>query len=225
MKIRLTESKLKQIVAESVKKILYEGKTVNNKPYFYSRGWGEKIPNGWGVEDFINQKWDEIWKEKGFQSWEDAKKTAMNPNDDRLSVEEYEKELENLRAATKKHNERVGKYRDTYDGQRTIRKPIYDRDAEVAAYKQRFNDMMYGNDYIEKDGKWVKGQDEDYEDYDDGYYCWSDKNYCKKHGRPWRGEKNLSSHNGDMINYSIPEEPNGYWDNLLRNARDAGRLW
>ena len=42
MKIKLTESKLKQIVAESVKKVLCEGNTVNNKPYFYSHGW-EKI--------------------------------------------------------------------------------------------------------------------------------------------------------------------------------------
>ena len=181
-----------------------------------------KVPNGWGVTDYINLKWDEIWKEKGFQSWQDAKKTAMDPNDDRLSVEEYDKELENLQAATKKHNERINKYRDTYEGEITIRKPGYDRDAETAAYKRRFKDMMYGNDYVEKDGKWEKVQDED-EDDDD--YCWSDKSYCRKHGRPWRGEENLSSHNGDPLNYPAPEEPKGYWNNLLDNARHAGRLW
>lgn len=36
MKVRLTESKLKQIVAESVRKVLSEGKLKNNEPLFMS---------------------------------------------------------------------------------------------------------------------------------------------------------------------------------------------
>lgn len=37
-KVKLTESKLKQIVAESVNRILKEGKVVNNKPFFIMKG-------------------------------------------------------------------------------------------------------------------------------------------------------------------------------------------
>lgn len=85
MKIKLSENKLKQIIAETVKKVLFEGKFVNNKPYFYSN----KLPvkPGEMVDDEPN-------------SFETDNHDLYWPND------------ENNKGANDraKHNDRVHKY-------------------------------------------------------------------------------------------------------------------
>lgn len=94
--IRLTESDLKNIIKESVERILNEGKVVNNKGIFndYWDGWRKEKP-GFCVNRDINN----------------FKKPPIGADNEYLKYFDNKEDFEN---AIKKHNERTGKYTGGY---------------------------------------------------------------------------------------------------------------
>ena len=126
--IRLTESDLHRIIKESVNKILSEGKTVNNKPFF--RGHKDLVKPGRYVDDrpydFRIDNFDKgsdmrdrYWQFKGYEDTMDAlnskikEATAMYGDTYKWyeihEIVAYEIEAEFL-DALRKHNERTEKY-------------------------------------------------------------------------------------------------------------------
>lgn len=94
--IRLTESDLKNIIKESVERILNEGKVVNNKGIFndYWDGWRKEKP-GFCVNRDINN----------------FKKPPIGADNEYLKYFDNKEDFEN---AIKKHNERTDKYTGGY---------------------------------------------------------------------------------------------------------------
>lgn len=173
MKIRLTESKLKQIVAESINKVLSEGKTVNNKLKFPAKqriGFAAPGVLASGI-DAWRDDFNNFWKDKGYRNANDVRKDVENGKIDRDTFRKWRSEfrdmIEGHNEAVDRHNERMSKYEDDWGLEKPRRQ--FGRGWETRLYKDKQLD------------------------------------------RKRRGFE--------------PEEPEGYWDNLLDSARESGKLW
>lgn len=103
MKIKLTESKLRQIVAESVKKILSEGKTVNNKPMFYIPFEGHAKPG----QEAVSGNGVDFFRLKGYKNYRDAKEAVERGE---LSKEVFDGWINDIKTGLELHNMRTDKY-------------------------------------------------------------------------------------------------------------------
>ena len=133
-KIRLTESDLHRVIKECVYNILNEGKVVNNKPYFKDRH-DEYVKPGERAGYYTR---DVYWQRKGFDGAEDAFNAARNINDDRLTIEDFERGQDEFDEMVEKHQKRAKtKYYCTFDetGHSTPNKPIYTRDADIERFE------------------------------------------------------------------------------------------
>lgn len=101
MKISLTEAKLKQIVAESVKKVLSEGKTVNNKPFFH-RG-GRNMRPGKSLSGSYLEG-NEFLRQKGYKDFYDADAAVRRGE---LDKNTFDKWYDEHMKAVNKHNDRL----------------------------------------------------------------------------------------------------------------------
>lgn len=77
--IRLTESELRQIINESVKRVLKESETVNNKSLTqkqefinYVKSVAPEEAEYMKYEDMVDEFWDDycFWKEYGYNRWD-----------------------------------------------------------------------------------------------------------------------------------------------------------
>lgn len=100
-KIKLTESRLKQIVAESVKKVLREGKTINNKPFF-SRA-GRYMKPGEELHGYHSEG-NEFLRQKGYENFHDAFGAVMRGELDKTT---FDKWYDEHMKAVNKHNDRL----------------------------------------------------------------------------------------------------------------------
>ena len=66
MKKTITESQLRQIVRESVKKALMEGKVVNNKPYFNYSGKSRAAQEPYSYIDRYQNLNKDSWVDAGY---------------------------------------------------------------------------------------------------------------------------------------------------------------
>lgn len=208
MKVKLTESKLKQIVAESVKKVLNnvinEGKTINNKPYF--KGHFNTLVNPGKISPVdVYENHSDIggfWKEKGYKdAWEAFLDYEEGKLDNKTYHEwayEYREIYDNYISQRNKHNERV--YSKYEEGKPTFGEEWFNKQYKKSKKTEKDNNraflkMLKVNNISKEEFKELppeKKRD-----------CWLNYHY----------------------NYDIPEEPVGYWDNELDNARHAGRVW
>lgn len=103
--IKLTEGELKKIISESVKRVLNEGKYINNKPYFLNQDY-----NGDMYEVLPGQK------AKGmFDSREDMEEYLEDLDLSDLGyspeeTEEFKKRTREKEEKRFKHNDRLDKY-------------------------------------------------------------------------------------------------------------------
>lgn len=95
------ESKLKQIVAESVKKVLREGKTINNKSFF-SRG-GRNMRPGKSLSGSYLEG-NEFLRQKGYKNFYDAFAAVMRGE---LDKNTFDKWYDEHMKAVNKHNDRL----------------------------------------------------------------------------------------------------------------------
>lgn len=208
MKVKLTESKLKQIVAESVKKVLNnvinEGKTINNKPYF--KGHFNTLVNpgemSYGKVYEYSSDIGGFWAEKGYENASDAQNAVKEGKLDKKTylewVYEYREIYDNYISQRNKHNERAdSKYKDG---------------------KPTFGEEWFNKQY-KKSKKTEKDNNRDF------LKMLKANNISKEEFKELPPEKKRDCWDNYYYDYGIPEEPVGYWDNLLDNARDAGRLY
>ena len=151
-RIRLTESDLHRVIKECVYNILNEGKVVNNKPFFKREGGecDEYIKPGNGVRFY---SLDVYWQRKGFEGVDDAYDAAKNPNDNRLTIEDFRKGQDEFNEMAEKHNKRSWEnYYSTFYGTKAVtpRKPIWTRDADNERFeiynKNKVHQRIKNND-------------------------------------------------------------------------------
>jgi hypothetical protein len=149
MKINITESELKQIIVESVKKVLTEGKTINNKPYFpYEHG--NRFVNP-GEEIRFDKNWkipqnvlDKFWRTKGFEDDKDAWYAACDSTDERLTTEQYLEIITQLKNDMHKHNHRaIHNYSTDFETGETY--PRFDREGDIRHSKAKFKNLLHNN--------------------------------------------------------------------------------
>lgn len=100
-RIKLTESDLHNIIKESVKKILSEGKTVNNKPFF-SRG-GRNMRPGKSLSGSYLEG-NEFLRQKGYKDFYDAYAAVRRGE---LDKNTFDKWYDEHMTAVNKHNDRL----------------------------------------------------------------------------------------------------------------------
>ena len=164
--IRLTESELKQIITESVKKILKED-SLNP----YGNGYGF---NNFQVEGVAR---DRFFKLKGFDSYNEAKSIANDPNDDRLTLEQFERLVDEWLKIAQKHNERSdNNYTShiTTDGKFKVI-PDYSREAEEKRFKDYTKDEYERRARKKRIGTWREKDGDRWEE-----------RYDKPQKQPWR---------------------------------------
>lgn len=134
--VRLTESDLHDMIKESVERILNEGKIVNNKPFFKDGWTGEFVEPGYNARRYPR---DDYWQKKGFEDAMDAYNAAKNANDDRLTMDEFNKGQKEFDELVRKHEKRTRENyymtNDENDITRLHTKPIYTRDADIARFE------------------------------------------------------------------------------------------
>lgn len=157
--VKLTESQLKRVISESVKKVLSnidmtEGKTVNNKHIFNKGVFGLAKP-GEKASTISNC---EFFKTKGYKTFQDAKKAVESGE---LSKEIFDKWIDDLRKGLKLHNTRTDKYDTTYYGGSI---PNWGRAADVRRFDDRMRSIKYKHDMKKlTESVWDKWLSEDYE--------------------------------------------------------------
>lgn len=141
--IRLTESELKKVITESIKKVLNEGKTVNNKRIF-SKGFDLAKPGdkATGVDN------SEFFKSKGYKNYQDAKAAVERGE---LSKEIFDKWIDDLKRGLKTHNERVDKYTSSkhslgYGTDDEVSFPSWGRVSDYHRFDDRMRDLRYDLD-------------------------------------------------------------------------------
>ena len=207
-KIRITENELKQIVAESVKNVLNiainEGKTINNKPYF--KGHFNTLVNpgkmSYGKVNVYSSDIGGFWTEKGYEDASDASNAVEEGKLDKKTylewIYEYGEIYDNYISQRNKHNERVdSKYKE---GKPTFGEEWFNKQYKKSKKTEKDNNraflkMLKVNNISKEEFKELPPEKK--------RDCWLNYHYS----------------------YDIPEEPVGYWDNALDNARSAGRVW
>jgi hypothetical protein len=148
-RFRITESELKEIISESSKKVLSEGKTVNNKPYFPYEHGNRFVKPGEVIR--FDKNWqipqnalDRFWRTKGFEDNRDAWYTACDSTDERLTTEQYLEIITQLKKDMHKHNQRaIDNYRIDFETGETY--PRFNRDGDIRHSKAKFKNLLYNN--------------------------------------------------------------------------------
>lgn len=163
--IRLTESELKQIITESVKKILKED-SLNP----YGNGYGF---NSFQVEGIAR---DKFFKLKGFDGYNEAKSIANDPNDDRLTLEQFKGMVDEWLKIAEKHNERSeNNYTTHIQGDKFKVVPDYSREAEEKRFKDYTKDEYERRARKKRIGTWREKEGDRWEEF-----------YDKPQKQPWR---------------------------------------
>ena len=158
MKIRLTESKLKQIVAESVRKVLNEGKIENNKPRFKTSNYGDYAKPG----QYANtNQYDEL--EKLFRE------EPSLPNKD-LVNSFIAKEREGI----SKHNDRA-KEKYEYDIWGRDYKPMFGDEYDDDLYRKKQNDRKCFSQMLQYNG--ISLEDFKNSSEEQQHYYWMNYNH------------------------------------------------
>ena len=164
-KIRISESELKQIITESVKKILKED-SLNP----YGNGYGF---NSFQVEGIAR---DKFFKLKGFDGYNEAKSIANDPNDDRLTLEQFKGMVDEWLKIAEKHNERSeNNYTTHIQGDKFKVVPDYNREAEEKRFKDYTKDEYERRARKKRIGTWREKEGDRWEEF-----------YDKPQKQPWR---------------------------------------
>lgn len=164
-KIRISESELKQIITESVKKILKED-SLNP----YGNGYGF---NSFQVEGIAR---DKFFKLKGFDGYNEAKSIANDPNDDRLTLEQFKGMVDEWLKIAEKHNERSeNNYTTHIQGDKFKVVPDYNREAEEKRFKDYTKDEYERRARKKRMGTWREKEGDRWEEF-----------YDKPQKQPWR---------------------------------------
>ena len=104
--VRLTESDLKNIIKESVERILNEGKTVNNKLIFDKYNGKEKAKPGERTDSHPLFPNDDYFQNFGYDNEDDFMKKTIGQRD----IETIKRINGNFEDGVIKHNDRLSKY-------------------------------------------------------------------------------------------------------------------
>ena len=224
--IRLNESQLRQIIKESVNKILKEGKKVNNKPYFdkyYSNETpkGEKVKPGQTIYNGLKTDGTyspSDWDLKGNHRQKNGGLSRRGLKDliDKISVsggiespyfqeliDDSEKELK-LQKAMQKHNQRVKNYMYSGNhGENSDRLHTLwgSKEQEDETHQNQMKNRKEWAEMLKVNGISLKEYSEMGEDEQDE--CW-------EYYREWNSPRNRRARYWDEIG-----DPN--WDNIYDN--------